>query len=69
MSMTVGGVGFPLSVIELEQRVAVLEIIIEHMSAYMQVPVGSPPFDVEAARQKAFEGLQKKYPELGLQTK
>jgi len=67
MSMSVGGVSFPLSVIELEQRIAVLEAAIEYLGKHSTINAGAPPFDVNAVRGQALRDLQIKYPDLGIQ--
>jgi len=61
MSMVVGGVNFPLSNIELEQRVIVLEQVLERILNNNAVGL-----DIESIREDAFKDLQKKYPDLGL---
>lgn len=62
MSMSVGGVQFPLSVVELEMRVIVLEKMLEAQARGGIISQTT----INQFRAEAKSDLAKKYPELGI---
>ena len=66
MSVSIGGIDLAGSAINAELRLGVLERMVERLVKY--VPAGSiSQQDIENMRKEAFEELQKKYPNAGLQ--
>ena len=65
MTMSVGGVEFPNSVIDLERRVAMLEMVIDHIANGRPLPANA----AEVFNKQSISDLQKKYPALGIKTK
>jgi len=65
MSISVGGINIPNSLIDCEWRIGVLEAILDRIIPY--VPAGTiTPQVVEQIREDVFAKLQRKYPEAGL---
>ena len=62
--VTVGGINLVKALVEAEQRILVLEKIIEIIINSRTGP--RYHIDLEAVREKAIEDLQTKYPDLGI---
>jgi len=65
MSISVGGINIPNSLIDCEWRIGVLERLLDRVIPHVAPGVITPQI-VEQMRNEVFANLQKKYPDAGL---
>jgi hypothetical protein len=68
MSISVGGIDLASGVLDAQYRIAVLEMVVERLLKFAP-PGAITESDLKSFQDRAFENMQKRYPQAGIERK